>query len=156
MEKDFYLAVEVTPNNYFPVNLLDLNISNGFNSVKLEEIDNFTLRYTKEEILNAIKSANMLDVNNDMPLVVIYNEKDGVRKSMALTKDINFDMWTYIKDNYHDKAFINKVYNFLRNKVSVNVANSLKQTNNLEQYINTISSLDYLLQRKLYFYLYEK
>ena len=38
----------------------------------LEELDAFTLKFTKKEIIDSIKEANLLEINNTMPLVIIY------------------------------------------------------------------------------------
>ena len=90
-----------------------------------------------------------------MPVVVIYYEKNVIRTMPALTKNINFDMWQYIKDNYNDKNFKNKIYNFLNNKIEEDISN-LKEANNLKEFVTIITKLPYIIQRKLYFYLYEK
>ena len=96
MENKYYLAVEVMPKSYFPINLLDLKIAEHFTTTSLEEIDAFTLRFTKKEIMNSIKEANLLEVNDDMSLVVIYYENKYTRKIEALTKDYNYDMWSLL------------------------------------------------------------
>ncbi len=153
MENKYNIAVVTKPNNYFPINLRDLKISNNYNTDKLEELDNFTLKYTKNDIMNAIKEANLLDINEDMSLVIIYYEKNDIRTLPILTKEISFDMWKYIKDNYEDKNFKNKVFNFLNNKVEIN---NLKSAKDLNEFLMIISGVPYIIKRKLYFYLYEK
>ena len=155
MENKYNLAIITKPKNYFPINLLDLKLGCNYNINKLEELDNFTLKYTEEEIRQAIKEANLLDITEDMPLVVIYYEKNVIRTMRALTKNINFDMWQYIKDNYNDKNFKNKIYNFLNSKIEEDISN-LKVANNLKEFVTIITKLPYIIQRKLYFYLYEK
>ena len=117
MENKYYLAVEVKPKNYFPINLVDLKMADYFTD-DLEKLDAFTLRYTKKEIMNAIREANLLDVRDDHPLVVVYYENKNTRKVEALTKDYNYDMWKLLKDHFYDKVFFNKVVNFLNRKVS--------------------------------------
>ena len=118
MENKYYLAVEVMPKSYFPINLLDLKIAEHFTTTSLEEIDAFTLRFTKKEIMNSIKEANLLEVNDDMSLVVIYYENKYTRKIEALTKDYNYDMWSLLQEKYADKVFRNKIFNFLNKKIS--------------------------------------
>lgn len=155
MENKYYLAVETKTNNYFPINLLDLKIFSK-NPTKIEELDSLTLKYTKEEIMDAIKEANLLEVNYSMPLIIIYVEKDKTRKVEALTKDYTFDMWENLKDNYLDKNYCNKIINFLNNKISEEELSIIKQNKGDIKFLKAINNLSYFVQRKLYFYLYEK
>ena len=105
MENKYYLAVESKPKNYFPINLFDLNISHGFSSTNLEELDSFTLKFSKQEIMNSIKEANLLDVHEQMPLVIIYYENKYTRKIEVLTKDYNYDMWKLLSEKWGEKVF---------------------------------------------------
>lgn len=155
MENKYYLAVETKTNNYFPINLLDLKIFSK-NPTKIEELDSLTLKYTKEEIMDAIKEANLLEVNYSMPLIIIYVEKDKTRKVEALTKDYTFDMWENLKNNYLDKNYCNKIINFLNNKISEEELSIIKQNKGDIKFLKAINNLSYFVQRKLYFYLYEK
>lgn len=155
MENKYYLAVEVKPKNYFPINLLDLKIANHFTTTSLEELDAFTLKFTKKEIMEAIREANLLDVNEQMPLIVIYYENKNTRKIEALTKDYYYDMWGLLKEKYTDKVFMNKVINFFHKKITEEELERIKGSKSLTQFLNSIASLPYLAQRKLYFYLYE-
>lgn len=156
MENKYYLAVETKPKNYFPINLLDLKISPGYIPTKIEELDAFTLKYTKEEIMSAIREANIIELDEEMPLVIIYHEKNMVRKTQVLFRDLQFDMWQDIKDHYQDKLYVNKIYNFLNKKIDDEKLKELRKTESLKDFLYVINSLSYLIQRKLYFYLYEK
>lgn len=156
MDNKSYLAVETKPNNYFPIDLLDLKITPGYTIIGLDELDNFTLKYTIKEIRESIKEANLLEINNDMPLVVIYNEKNSVRKAMPLTKDNNYDMYSKLRDKFSDKSYLNNIYNFLNNKIDSVELSKLKNSSNIEEFLTILASLPYLTQRKLYLYLYEK
>ena len=155
MENKYYLAVEVKPKNYFPINLLDLKIANHFTTTSLEELDSFTLKFTKKEIMDSIKEANLLDVKEDMPLNVIYYENKNTRKIEAFTKDYYYNMWDLLKNKYTDKVFMNKVINFLNKKITEEELNKIKNSHTLTDFLNSIGYLPYLVQRKLYFYLYE-
>ena len=155
MENKYYLAIETKPNNYFPLNLLDIKLFNK-STTKIEEIDSLTLKYTKNEIINAVKEANLLEVEDNMPLVIVYVEKEKTRKVEALTKDNSFDMWQKLKENYQDKNYCNKIINFLNNKISSEEINELKENKGNEKFLSIISKLPYIIERKLYFYLYEK
>lgn len=156
MDNRYYLAVETKPNNYFPIDLLDLKISPSYPIIKLEELDNFTLKYTIKEIRDAIKEANLLNINDDMPLVIIYKEKEMVRKALPLTKDNNYDMYSKLKEKFSDKSYMNMIYNFLNKKVASDNLIKLKNSSTLEEFLNILANIPYLTQRKLYLYLYEK
>ena len=156
MENQYYLAVEVKPKNYFPINLLDLKIANHFTTTDLEKLDAFTLQFSKKEILDSIREANLLEVRDSMPLVVIYYENKNTRKVQALTKDYNYDMWGLLKEKYRDKIFLNKVVNFLNKKIDEGTLQEIKNSKDLNTFLSLIGYLPYLVQRKLYFYLYEQ
>ena len=156
MENKYYLAVETKPKNYFPIDLSNLSISNGFTSFQLAELDSFTLKFTKKDIMDSIKEANLLEIEDNMPLVIIYHEKEMVRKTEVLTKDIQFDLWQDIHQNFENKLYLNKIYNFLHKKIDDEDFNKLKKSLNEDVFLNEINHLPYMIQRKLYFYLYEK
>lgn len=155
MENKYYLAIELRPHNYFPINLLDLNIAKGFTTTSLEELDHFTQKFYKKEIMEAVKDANLLDIREEMPLVVIYYEKKNTRKIDALTKDNAYDMWRLLKEKYTDKVFLNKVVNFLNKKIEPRILEEIKNSENVQDFLRGIGSIPYLVQRKLYLYLYE-
>ncbi len=155
MENKYYLAIESRPKNYFPINLLDLRISNGFTTFHLEELDAFTQKFTKKEIIDAIRKANLLDVREDMSLVVIYYENKYTRKIAALTKDNQYDMWALLQEKYGDKIFLNKVVNFLNHKIDDEVLKKIKNSHDLNEFLSLIEHLSYPVLRKLYLYLYE-
>jgi len=91
-----------------------------------------------------------------MPLVVIYNEKGAMRKIKSLTKDNSFDMWQHLQTNFNDKNFKSKVYNFLANKIDEYTLLNIKNAETPKEYIYAINEMPYNIERKLYFYLYEK
>ena len=105
--------------------------------------------------MEAIKEANLLEIDYDMPLVIIYIEKEKTRKVEALTKDNSFDMWNNLKENYQDKNYCNRIINFLKNKIPEDTLNTLKNNKGQEMFLKIISELPYFTERKLYFYLYE-
>ena len=120
-----------------------------------EELDAFTLKFTKQEIIEAIKEDNLLDIAEPVNLFVIYYENKYTRKIDVLTKDRFYDMWKLLKEKYLDKAFVNKVVNFIRNKVDESMVLNIKNSETANEFLNNIGKLSYLMQRKLYLYLYE-
>ena len=155
MENKYYLAIELRPKNYFPINLLDLSISKGVTTSHLEELDAFTQKFTKKEIMDAVREANLLEVDEHMPLVVIYYENKYTRKMDALTKDNYYDMWKLLQEKYSDKIFLNKVVNFLNHKIDDGLLDKIKNSSNVQEFLGLIGNLSYLVLRRLYLYLYE-
>ncbi len=155
VENKYYLAIESRPKNYFPINLLDLKIANGFSTTNLESLDAFTQKFSKKEIMDAVRDANLLVVSDDMALVVIYYENKNTRKIDALTKDNYYDMWKMFKEKYNDKVFLNRVVNFLNKKINNESLEKIKNSKNLDDFLEGIVNIPYLVQRKLYLYLYE-
>ena len=90
-----------------------------------------------------------------MPLVVIYYENKNTRKIDALVKDNNYDMWSLLKEKYRDKVFVNKVVNFLNKRIDSSVLEKIKNSKSENEFLNNIGYLPYLVQRRLYLYLYE-
>ncbi len=154
MENKYYLAIEEKPNNYFPIDLRNLKIFHNRMTTSLEEIDALTLNFTKQEILEAIKEANLLDVQKTMPLVVIYYENKYTRKIEALTKEKKYDMWKLLDEKYQDKVFVNKIVNFLNHKIDDTKLEKLKVSRDKEEFLQVLGNLPYFMQRKLYLYLY--
>lgn len=155
MENKYYLAIELRPKNYFPINLLDLNIARGFTTTNLEQLDHFTQKFTKKEIMEAVREANLLDIYDDMPLVVIYYENKYTRKIDVLTKDNYYDMWQLLREKYGDKIFLNRIVNFLNHKIDLSFLEQIKKSDNVQDFLSLIGNLSYSVQRKLYLYLYE-
>ena len=62
MENKYYLAVEVKPKNYFPIDLLNLKIANSFTSTNLEELDGFRRRIDKyKSIIGSTQDYSFFD-----------------------------------------------------------------------------------------------
>ena len=156
MENKYYLAIEEKPNNYFPIDLRNLKIFHNRMTTSLEEIDALTLNFTKQEILEAIKEANLLDVQKTMPLVVIYYENKYTRKIEALTKEKKYDMWKLLDEKYQDKVFVNKIVNFLNHKIDDTKLEKLKVSRDKEEFLQVLGNLPYFMQRKLCFQLYRQ
>ena len=152
MVDKYFLAVKTRPNNYFPLNLEELK---KVYLTSLEELDNFTLQYTLEDIKKFITTNNLLELTENMKLVVIYYEKNEIREMPVLSQDIKFNMWQYLNDNAQNKRVINMIYNFLKNKTDYDLT-PLKNADEGFSLSKFVSNLPYILQRKLYFYLYEK
>ena len=64
-------------------------------------------------------------------------------------------MWSLLQEKYADKVFRNKIFNFLNKKISDEELLLIKNSKCLEDFLRGIGLLPYMIQRKLYLYLYE-
>lgn len=122
--KHFVLTIEERPNDFKP--LLNDNLQT------IEEIDNFTSKYTKEEFVNYLISNNIITGNYNDNFQIIFNN-NGIRR---------LDTGIIFKDNYIE-SFDNYICNFIRSNISnSNVLNELIQKINnnrlLSDYIKEI------------------
>lgn len=71
-----FLALMDRPGDYVFIDISKLDISNGYQPETLMELDTFTMSFTKDEIIAAVKRANIADqkfINGS--LVIQDNQK---------------------------------------------------------------------------------
>ncbi len=158
MNNDIYtLVLEKRPNDFMPIdiNLLVNNI--GMNDFyQIEKIDEFTKKYTKDEIYDLIKRANVVteDYLNGK-LEIINNKK---YRFPILTKDINWSIDDFFKKYINDKQVMNKFINIYQ-KYSNNNIETLKEAikeHDINIILKILFSLTYINVRNIYFYLYNQ
>lgn len=149
---NYYLVLEYRHGDFMPIDINLLNKSNiNFNEIK--SIDNFTKKYSKEEIIDLIKENNLVPkeyLNGDL---LIINDKKY--RYQLLTKNDSFALDTFIIDNISNKVVMNKLVNIYQKYTKENI-DLLKKTinsQNIKDTLDVLLSLDYEILRNIYVYL---
>lgn len=168
-------AIKLNTNSYYPLCSDFIDIMTSDDSLdSLEAIDSFTAKFSRDEIEESIKRSNVLTENhfnykaNDnesfFDLVIIYNESGKIRELKVYTKDdlkyLEFDVMTYISNNWYEVSFINQVYNFISNKsyLSQEIQDFsflLRYSHDLSKISLAYTNLNYNDKRFLKTYLYK-
>ena len=159
-EQRHFLALMARPGDFIFIDISKLEIANGFNPNSIMEIDTFTMYFTEEEIIMAIKNANLADVKYlNGKLVIQDNQKHNPLP--VLTKDLynGFRLDVFLKEYISDKITLNKISNKFRSMVKdideqKNFSNLLRNKD-INKIMETIFSLPYLIQRRLIIYIIE-
>ena len=109
----YSLALQKQKGNEVLINTLDLDIAKGFFSTSIEQIDAFTLNFTKEEIISAIERANIADGYLDGELIVqsLDNKKDiKVAMTKDFVKDFEIGNYLYIIKDFQKKKMKMIIY----------------------------------------------
>lgn len=159
-EQRHFLALMYRPGDYAFIDISKLDIARGYNPILLQDIDSFTMHYTKNEIMAAIISANIASAKYlSGTLVISDNQKHN--PIMVIDKDFydNFQIDKYILSKKNDKNTINTIINKFKaiNKdedINQKFSESLKNGNIIE-ILDILFNLPYLDLRKMMIYLIE-
>ena len=166
LETKFMLALEKRPFDYMPINIALLDIGNGINYSTISDIDVFTKSYTKEEILDSIKLANIVTdeyLAGNLIVVEIYeNNLKYLHKYPVLTNDVTdgFDLISFLYNNLQDKNLMNSLivkYNNLSNDVEL--TNEFKQAilnKDVQTIVRILYLMPYIKNRELCLYIIDK
>ena len=153
-----YLVVEKRNNDFDYINLADLDIFEGMEYDSLPSLDRLLRNYTIRDLKDAIIRANILVDSNieDKKLYI----KLGNHKLPVFSADISreFNIATFIRDNYSDKRltniFYNKLVSITKNDHRCSIFKAVLDIGTAEEFYDSLSWLDYKEQREFYFYLY--
>ena len=153
-----FLALMDRPGDYVFIDISKLDIANGYQPETLMELDTFTMSFTKDEIIAAVKRANIAGqkfINGS--LVIQDNQKH--KPIQVIDRDFydNFRIDLFLKEHMADKNFINMIINKFGSivkddKISQAFKISLG-TEDLMDACNVLFNLPYLVQRKFIVYL---
>ena len=163
----YFLALERRPFDYMPINLALLDIGNGVNYNSIYDIDIFTRAFSKEEIIESVKRANIVTDEYLSGSLYIVELEDGKakykHKYKALTSDIldNFNLVNFIYNNVNNKNIMNSIIvkcsNLLKEQTSI--ITNLKQAianEDVKELIRLLCELPYDVVRELSLYIVEK
>lgn len=165
-----YLAFEERPNSYIPIDLSNLEIFRGKKlDGTIKSLDEFTMKFSEEELVDAIKRSNTVVLDNyDVPLVIVYKNHP---LPLITNQNINaLDMADIFHEALENKELANKLKNKIQNIMKKCMLNYIseegiqKLTKSFQVAINTknynylmyiFNNLSYEGQRELAFYFYE-
>lgn len=155
-EVKYFLALERMPGDYKFININDLNL--GCNPHSLAEIDAFTMQYSKNDLLEAIKRVNIVEPDYlEGNLVIQDNMK---HKSLpVIDKELlnNFEVGEFFQERITNKMLMNNInYKFsilIKDNMLVNDFKICIKMGNIRGILETIFKVEYSLQRKFMLYL---
>ena len=165
------LALKFNKNNHYPLYKEYLDITTNIDDLSsLEGIDNFTAKFSKDEIINSVRRSNII-ANEEMleiaKLVIIYKDKEedkNIREFKVYTNEdidyLNFETIEYLFRNISNKNILNRLNNHFTNKnyLDEDLINFASILNNISvgQLINSYMKLSYKSIRILKDYIYEE
>ena len=133
MFMNYFLVLEKRPKDFMPININIIARDNSHIYSSLQNIDEFTRKYTSDEI------------------------KDMIKENNLVTDDYLEGMDTFLLDNIKNKQIMNKFVNIYLKYTSDNI-NELKEAiknGHINIILQILFNLDYETIRNIYFYLYE-
>jgi hypothetical protein len=129
------LVMKKDRGNYMPINISLLGFSyESLNDIR--SIDMFTSKYSKEQLLNAIKNANIIPteflLSGELKIAMLDSNKHKyIVDFPVLTNDYlnGFNLENYLGNNLKDKAIINTIRNkykdILESKTDINIKDDI-------------------------------
>lgn len=165
-----YLAFEERPHSYVPIDLSDLEIFKGcILDGTLKSLDNFTSRFSEEEIRESIKKSNTIMLENyDVPMVIV--SKNHPLPLITNQNVADLDMTNIFNEALDNKDLANKLKNKIQSIMRKNMSNYISEegiqtlfksfqvainTRNSSYLTYIFNNLSYEGQRELAFYFYD-
>lgn len=161
----FYLVLQIRLGDYNIINIPELDIYNNEEYTTLSQIDTFTSKYTKEDLLESIKRGNLVQdkyLNGELRVISEY------KHNFSILSKKEYDIISEFPSMLiNDKEFLNKLYNIyksniekvLTDKMMIDKFLSLFRTslnnNDFIRSMELIEQLPYLRARSVYFYIYK-
>ena len=147
----YHLVLELKPGDFMPI---DINILTRDNKIytSLQEIDNFTKKYTKIELINIIKENNIVPEKYlDGSLNIINANK---YRYPVFYKDIDFSIELFLNKNITNKIVMNKFLNiFIKyNEDKKEIMQNAINNHNINAILKILANISYLNIRNIYFY----
>lgn len=165
-----YLAFEERPNSYIPIDLSNLEIFRGKRlDGSIKSLDEFTMKFSEEELIDAIKKSNTVVLDNyDVPLVVVYKNHP---LPLITNQNISaLNMTDIFNEALENKSLANKLKNKIQSIIKKYMSNYISEegiqvllknfqiaisTKNYNYLMYIFNNLSYEGQRELAFYFYE-
>lgn len=160
MEKEniiYFLTLRIQKGQETRIDLSQMRVSQGFNPISLEDLDAFTLNFTKDELLKEIDNDNLAGEYINGTLCITDNQNH--RPLPVLTKDYvgDFNIFNYITVNIHNKNLMsnlnNKYQNLMMNDIVKEKFKNAIHEENIDGIFEGIRELEYIHQRELVCYI---
>ena len=159
LKYDIYGFWQLTP---FLLDICDVDSLSNY-----KEIDDFTKKFTLEEIVQSAKRSNMVFPDSqNCRLIIIYEdlENSRIREYKAYTKDdsdfLEFDELEFLKQNITNKDIINQLKNSFtcKNYISEKLLDFIMNINtiSIDEIGQKYEELDYDSKRSLKEYIFER
>lgn len=149
----YHLVLENRPGDFMPVDLklISKDKSHGYKAI--EEIDSFTKKYSKEDIMIMISDNNIVPFDYLEGKLQIINDKKY--RFDVLYKTTTFSLDDFFINNISDKQAMNKFLNVYLKSKDANSGEMKKsiQKQNVSAVLNLLFQLSYLDVRNIYTYL---
>lgn len=160
-EQKFFLALMARVGDYSFIDIRKLDISHGYNPNNLADIDSFTMHFSKIDIINSIKRANLVS-NKYLNGSLVIQDNQKHKPLTIIDKDYynSFRIDLYIKEKIENKQEANNIINKFR---SISKDSSTwdsfifaVKSKNLDLIIDILFNLPYLSLRKFMIYLIDE
>lgn len=156
-----FLSLMSQVGDYVFIDISKLDIAHGYSPYYLSDIDSFTKHFSKTEILDSIKRANLVSEKYlNGKLVIQDNQKHNPME--VLDKDFynNFRIDLYLEEISSNKVKINNLVNKFRAVTKDNnLANAYSEClkrKDIDEAVDILFNLEYLVLRKYMLYLIEQ
>ena len=157
-EQKHFLSLMARVGDYIFIDISKLDIARGYYPNSLADIDSFTMHFSKTEIIDSIRRANLASnkyLNGS--LVIEDNQKHNPIE--IIDKDFynNFRIDLFLSDKMKNKVSLNNVLNKFRaickDKSVEDIFVLAMKNGNLDLAIDILFNLPYLTLRKFMIYL---
>ena len=151
-----FLALMKRPGDCSFIPITKLDIADSYSYDTLMDIDSWTMKYTKEEVLESIKRANIVSSDYiEGELVIQDNQKHNPLQVIDKDYYNNFKIDEFLHNSLNDKNRINTIinkYNSLSNDNNELFGKALKN-GSINMALDILFMMPYLNIRKLMIYL---
>lgn len=154
------LAIEENQNNFFPIDISELDLGSNFLYCSLKELDCLVFGFGVDYIREQIKNANIFsEQSQNKEIVIIYDDEGKIEKVPLITRELLNDkgISELVGENVHDKVFLNRIYNRLDSMAKAeeilleqkNEMITALKSGDINVFITIYDNLPYIVQRKL-------
>lgn len=149
---EYHLVLEYLPGDFMPVDISILLNNDSEDYSRLEIIDSFTKKYTKNEVYEMINEANIVPSKYLEGELEVINDRKYRYK--AIFKDTSFSLDLFFSQNISNKRMMNKFLNiYLKYSKEKDAMQEALDTENVYEVLNLIFNLPYERVRNIYTYM---